>query len=156
MRFRTVATSEFVVPRSMPTASLCSRRCRLFGFGDLEERHQPSTVASIASMSATTFVRKRSSRTGPRAVSPLPGIEKRGDARFDRRGFGAHVVEYLLEVGDAATRGGVGRGLAPFELPFEEVEGKPACPSRRMRRRRGATAGSGLARPGLSAHDTLR
>ena len=113
MPLRTVATSELVVPRSMPTASRrsCGQRRRI-GFGDLQQRHRfrfpgpgrtrpgapfqgisrrgppPSRRCRHRAWPGTAA---RAPACGPRSKSPSPSRSS-CEPRLDRRGLAARTV----------------------------------------------------------------
>ena len=103
---RTVATSEWVVPRSMPTARgaaawAATRPARRSAAGPWAMRRgQEVAWAAISSTSSASLSRKRSLRTRSRAARRRSrGVEERRRARLHGRRLAAHLVEQRLERG---------------------------------------------------------
>src|SRR5512139_67319 len=130
MPLRTVATSEFVVPRSMPTA-----RRRWCGSGEAPGSEICSS--DIGRFSAASVVQRRDHRVqivGELDEEPqlanartcgIPcglGVEHAGNFLLERDGLCPHRGKQRRERLDVA--GGLRRcrSLAPFELALEEVD----------------------------------
>jgi hypothetical protein len=120
---RTVATSELVVPRSMPIARLprpLGRR--LVGLGDLQQRHQV-TCASISSRSPASLSRNLSSRTRARAAAD-GACASRSSPSVDSIAFASARTSRSSASSAASSRASrrLGGTLAALELPLEEVD----------------------------------
>jgi hypothetical protein len=138
MRFRTVATSELVVPRSMPTASRCSRatgasgseicRSAISAIPDGGRRNRRGGSSSFHPVEHHVDViddlgqEAQLAHRSPRAVPCAIDVEQRCDASFQVARFGAHFVDDGLECARVAALGRIRRFLSPLELPLQELE----------------------------------